>query len=355
LRKFWTPVAEIADVQPGRARPIEILGERFTYYRGEGGEPHLVGFNCAHRGTQLSTGWVEGDCLRCLYHGWKYDASGQCVEQPGEDATFAAKMRIPSYPVRAWLGFAFAYLGPGEPPSFPRLTMADTATRVETRSYVRQTNYLNARENSSDWMHVRFVHKSSFFTRGGLNREMTGFSADETDYGIRGATTYSDGKTNVHHIVLPYTIYSAVFHPIAGWVQQLIWRVPVNDAVTRNFGARLVHKTGPDLERYDEEQRRFLESAKNFPSVEHYVQAILRGDMHIDEVPQDHPELIQIQDGVTLNAQPPLNERDDHLGRSDTEIILLRKLMAREVRALTEGRPIKAWQWTDEMAVQTGV
>ena len=70
---------------PGQAKPIQIMSERFTLYRGEGGAPHVVGFRCAHRGTQLSAGWVEGDCIRCIYHGWVFDESGQCIEQPAEE------------------------------------------------------------------------------------------------------------------------------------------------------------------------------------------------------------------------------------------------------------------------------
>ncbi|HLY64456.1 MAG TPA: Rieske 2Fe-2S domain-containing protein, partial [Chloroflexota bacterium] len=66
LRLFWQPVYRSVDLAPGQAVPIAILGERFTLYRGEEGAPHLVAFRCAHRGTQLSTGWVEGDCIRCL-------------------------------------------------------------------------------------------------------------------------------------------------------------------------------------------------------------------------------------------------------------------------------------------------
>ena len=96
LRRFWHPVSRAEDLAVGRAVPIRVMSEDFTLYRGESGAPHVVAFRCAHRGTQLSTGWVEGDCLRCLYHGWKYDASGQCVEQPGEDEGFAAKVRIRS-------------------------------------------------------------------------------------------------------------------------------------------------------------------------------------------------------------------------------------------------------------------
>src|SRR5712692_641864 len=118
LRTFWQPVYRAEDLRPGRAVPIRIMSEDFTLYRGEAGQAHLVAFRCAHRGTQLSTGWVEGDCIRCLYHGWKYDASGQCVEQPGEESGFAPKIRIASYPTREYLGLVFAFLGEGNPPPF---------------------------------------------------------------------------------------------------------------------------------------------------------------------------------------------------------------------------------------------
>jgi 5,5'-dehydrodivanillate O-demethylase oxygenase subunit len=98
LRRHWQPVYVAADLPAGQTKPLRIMGEDFTLYRGASGEPHLVAARCAHRGTQLSTGWVEGDCIRCFYHGWKYDGSGQCVEMPAEDSSFAAKVKIQSYP-----------------------------------------------------------------------------------------------------------------------------------------------------------------------------------------------------------------------------------------------------------------
>ncbi len=111
LRRFWQPVYHAFDLPPGHAKPVRIMSEDFTLYRGEGGAPHLVAFRCAHRGTQLSTGWVEGDCIRCFYHGWKYDQTGQCVEMPAEDPSFPPKVKIASYPTREYLGLLWAYLG----------------------------------------------------------------------------------------------------------------------------------------------------------------------------------------------------------------------------------------------------
>jgi hypothetical protein len=77
--------------------------------------------------------------------------------------------------------------------------------------------------------------------------------------------------------------------------------------------------------------------------------------MHVDEVPLHHPQLINIQDAVVLNAQPALNDRDDRLGRSDVEVILLRKLLAREIQANESNQPVKSWEWTEEQVVETGI
>ena len=84
LRMFWQPVYISDELPPGMAKPIRIMCEDFTLYRGESGTPHVIASRCAHRGMQLSPGWIEGDCIRCFYHGWKYDGSGQCIEQPAE-------------------------------------------------------------------------------------------------------------------------------------------------------------------------------------------------------------------------------------------------------------------------------
>src|SRR6266545_6845813 len=84
LRTFWHPVFRSQDLKPGKTAPIRIMSEDFTLYRGESGTAHAVAFRCAHRGTQLSTGWVEGENIRCRYHGWMYDAGGQCLQQPAE-------------------------------------------------------------------------------------------------------------------------------------------------------------------------------------------------------------------------------------------------------------------------------
>ena len=84
MRMFWQPVYRSQDLDAGYTKPLMIMSEEFTLYRGKSGTAYAVAFRCAHRGTQLSVGKVEGENIRCFYHGWMYDGSGQCVEQPAE-------------------------------------------------------------------------------------------------------------------------------------------------------------------------------------------------------------------------------------------------------------------------------
>src|SRR5262249_25147991 len=135
MRRFWQPVYRAQDLLPGHAKPIRIMHEDFTLYGGEDGSPHLLDFRCAHRGTQLSTGWVEGDCIRCFYHGWKYDQTGQCVEQPAEDASFASKVKIGSYPGQEYLGLVVAYLGDSKHPPHQPLPEVEAEGALQARRY----------------------------------------------------------------------------------------------------------------------------------------------------------------------------------------------------------------------------
>ena len=119
MRRFWMPVHRAEDLPKGQAKPIRVMSEDFALYRGESGLAQVIDYRCPHRGAQMHLGWVEGDDIRCVYHGWKFDCAGQCIEQPAEEAGFARKVRIESYPTREYIGLIFAYFGDGEPPAFP--------------------------------------------------------------------------------------------------------------------------------------------------------------------------------------------------------------------------------------------
>ena len=119
VRQFWHAVYRSQDLPAGYAKPIRIMSEDFALYRGESGRVQIVDYRCPHRGAPLHLGWVEDDAIRCVYHGWKFDCAGQCVDQPAEEAGFARKVSLRTYPTREHLGLIFGYFGSGEPPPFP--------------------------------------------------------------------------------------------------------------------------------------------------------------------------------------------------------------------------------------------
>ena len=203
MRTFWQPISRSEDLPAGRALPSKVMSEELTLYRGESGAPHLVAFRCAHRGTQLSTGWVEGEELRCFYHGWKYDGAGQCTEQPAEPEPFCQRIRIRSYPVQEYLGLIFAYLGDGDAPSLPRYAeMEDEGVLLASPPITWPCNYFNRLENSMDEVHVAFAHRESAFGENGLAPvpDVSGF---ETDYGLEIHADRPGQPTRITHFHMP--------------------------------------------------------------------------------------------------------------------------------------------------------
>src|SRR5437867_902370 len=181
LRRFWQPVYRSDDLASGTAVPIKIMNEEFTLYRGQSGAAHIMGFRCVHRGTQLSSGWIEGDDLRCRYHGWRYDSTGQCVEQPGEPHPFCERARIRSYPVEEYLGLIFGYFGEGDAPPLPRYPeFEQEGLLLDVSLHPRMCNYFNNLENSCDEVHVSFAHHRSL----GQPYTIPEVSGEETSSGI---------------------------------------------------------------------------------------------------------------------------------------------------------------------------
>ena len=352
LRMFWQPVYCSHELAEGRAQPVRIMDEEFTFYRGEGGAPHLVGFRCAHRGTQLSLGWVEGDCLRCFYHGWKYDGSGQCVEQPAEPKPFAEKIRIPSYPVREYLGLIFAYLGEGEPPPFARFPgLERPEITIDAVRLDRICNYFNNIDNSLDNAHVRFVHRRHREER--RDRAVLGdpsISVEETEWGIKRYVRYPNGADITAYFGMPNINYlnGQVVDPKIKRADALIYKVPVDDSRHIHFELRAMPITG-DRARQWLERRREKRAAEATTRAD-LVRAVLRGKLRLAEIDPDRTDYVIIEDEVAQTGQGVIAERGrEHLGRSDTGVLLLRKIWQRELHALSEGRPLKRWTYRPDM------
>lgn len=342
LRQFWQPVYLSDDLEKGWAKRIQILGEYFTLYRGESGDAHVVEDRCPHRRTQLSTGEIEGDDIRCFYHGWKFAADGTCLEQPTEFDSFKRKVCIRSYPVREYVGLIFAYFGEGEAPEFPEFPEAeyDNGYPLRTTVWELNYNYFQRLENDLDEAHVHFVHKISADETNEFSVLPIKYDAEETDYGILRLTTRDrDGKLDTRHKHFMMPNSGLTFPPPAtaldDWSIHLSWRVPKNDEVTLSFVASR-NKPRPDREK----------SGKEWQSSEEITQAILEGRMRLKDVDPYHPRLFNIQDNVAIGGQGTIyDEREEErLGRSDVAVIMMRKLYEREIRAMMEGQPIKRWK-----------
>ena len=347
LRRFWHPIHRAEELECGAAKPIQIMSERFTLYRGATGAPRVVGFRCPHRGTQLSAGWIEGDRIRCMYHGWLFDDSGQCIEQPAEEKSFAQKIRIPSYPAREYLGLIFAYLGAGQPPPFPRFPHMEEEGVLEVLPTMEwPCNFFQRMDNNGDTAHVPFVHRGAYSAsnqRTGIPR----FWKAESPWGTTSYAKFPAGWTNVFHFFMPnaYAFRNPSPDPDLPWEDRMQWDVPVDDEHSLEFRLRRSPVTGEAARVFRQERAALLAHEK--ASVRDLGDAVLSGKMRFQDLDQyfhDKIALVHTQDYIAQVGQGSIADRtQEHLGRSDLGVILFRRIWERELRALAEGRPLKKW------------
>jgi phenylpropionate dioxygenase-like ring-hydroxylating dioxygenase large terminal subunit len=142
---------------------VKLLSERLIAFRDTDGRYGLMDEFCAHRGVSLWFGRNEECGLRCPYHGWKYDVTGQCVDMPNEPehSAFAQKVRLKSYPLIARGGVLWTYMGP--PEQRPPEPEWEFATVPASHSYMskrlQECNWLQAMEGGIDSSHVSFLHR----------------------------------------------------------------------------------------------------------------------------------------------------------------------------------------------------
>ena len=268
LRLFWQPVFRAKDLAHGQIMPIEILGEKFTLYRSEDGAAHLVAFRCAHRGAQLSLGWVEGDTLRCRYHGWRFDSTGQCVEQPDEDRPFCEKIKIAGYPTREYLGLIFAFLGDGEPPEFRRYPDFDLpGVVIADPPEVIPCSFWNRMEN--DLAHISWVHRATAIRKGRndyvLPRKET---LEETPYGwvsrrsTKGDVADFQALSKTHHWFMPniamfwHRNRAKNFEQRNLWDTKMVFTVPINDASFVAFDVTTTPLLGEEARAFEADRTR---------------------------------------------------------------------------------------------------
>ncbi|WP_370208438.1 Rieske 2Fe-2S domain-containing protein [Pararhodobacter marinus] len=110
----WIRIADSADLdRPRPLIPVTLQGRRLVLFRDEEGQLGLIGRHCPHRGADLCYGRLEDNGLRCPFHGWHFDRTGQCVEQPAEPegSRMHEQIRVPMVPVREENGAIWAQVG----------------------------------------------------------------------------------------------------------------------------------------------------------------------------------------------------------------------------------------------------
>jgi 5,5'-dehydrodivanillate O-demethylase len=348
MRLFWHPIHRTDDLPPGRAVPIRIMSEDFTLYRGEDGKPHALAFRCAHRGTQLSTGWVEGDNLRCFYHGWMYGPDGQCVEQPAEPEPFCSRIKLRSYPAADYLGLVFVYLGEGAPPPLPRYPDFEADHGFEVNIYRRRCNFFNHLDN--DNVHTWFVHRRANhdFRQWLGTGTMPSTESTEDEWGLTVVTLDPSGRRNLTHRGMPNLVlrkHNPGDSSSPRMEHTLTWEVPIDDET--HYFVQVDVALRPD-----EAPRPTGSPAWVDP--DDLAMEVLDGKLDKDEVfgikavaeyrNGRVTDMVKFQDSVSQVGQGRIADRSaEHLGRTDEKVILWRKLWERELRALAEGRPLKQW------------
>jgi phthalate 4,5-dioxygenase len=165
LRRYWIPVLQSADLPENDGPPLRVrlLCENLVAFRDTGGRIGLMDQACPHRCASLFFGRNEASGLRCLYHGWKFDVAGRCVEVPNEPpgSRFNEQIRATAYPCVEKNGIVWTYLGPDRdhPPPLPELGWALVeAKRRGALRYQRACNWLQAMEGDFDSSHLSFLH-----------------------------------------------------------------------------------------------------------------------------------------------------------------------------------------------------
>src|SRR5918999_128022 len=167
FRSYWLPVLHADELPENECPPVrvKIMSERLLAFRDTEGKYGLIDEFCAHRGVSLWFGRNEENGLRCPYHGWKYDVTGQCIDVPSEapESGFCQKIKLKSYPLVKIGPVLWTYMG--SPEKRPPLPEWEFALVPESHSLMskryQEANWLQALEGGIDSSHVSFLHSGN--------------------------------------------------------------------------------------------------------------------------------------------------------------------------------------------------
>jgi phenylpropionate dioxygenase-like ring-hydroxylating dioxygenase large terminal subunit len=333
-----------------------VLGEELVLFRDEFGKLGLLGLHCPHRGTSLEYADIECGGIRCPYHGWLFDVSGQCLEMPAEpkDSKFPQKVKHLSYPVQEQGGLIFAYMGPDrdEPPPLPKygpLVDRGSQWQIEPVRHA-EYNWFNFFENSADPAHVCILHRHAGYGQQSWGNqffsytEMPHFEFVEMDYGMKVVMTKPGPKPGTEFVdEMSLALPSIV-------------QVGDTEFVHAKMDAAVLIKEGSQCEHWmfvtpNDDEHFMLFTADNYKGPEanffEKLKALREQETPVQEVmPYDKRKFmpykgnVRKEDLMTQGTQGLLGERSEQLSVSDRGVIKFRKIVVDAIETgLRGGRP----------------
>ncbi|MQG77567.1 MAG: Rieske 2Fe-2S domain-containing protein [SAR202 cluster bacterium] len=360
FRRYWMPAMlseEIpgADSTPARVR---ILGEDLVAFRDSDGKPGIIDAYCPHRGAPLFFGRNEGCGLRCVYHGWKFDVTGKCVDLPNspEGETYKDKVSITAYPAIDKGGVIWVYMGPKEhKPPFHHFQWLDLPLdHIFMQKTTLNCNYFQSMEGDLDASHAYFLHRTLDDQSANISARIRDDAATyfdpnphytlaDTDYGLlMGASRkLADGNQfiSVAHWMLPsYTTPGA-----SPKVQQMNIRVPIDDENCYQYRLRYDLDQPLSAQELNEDKYGGFLFPELIPGT--YLTVANKGnDYLVDRVAQKNYsytgiKAFQIQDLALIEDQwGPISPRtEEHLVSADSAVIRVRQIIMKAARDLMEG------------------
>ncbi len=360
LRRYWLPILMDFELPEPDCDPVRVrlLGEDLVAFRDSKGRLGLLPDACPHRRVSLFFGRNEEEGLRCVYHGWKFDVDGECVDQPNEPAlsNFRHKVRTRAY--KTWEGgnVIWAYMGPADqappPPAFEWTTVPDSHRGVT--KLIQTCNWVQSVEGGIDTSHSSFLHNNNLADKTLLRSRSTApnLEVEQTDYGytyssVRHLSEEEGNYVRTYHYVLPFHQLRAAQvsnsgKPVQPRSSGHCW-VPIDDENTMVFNWTFTWDENPLSPK---DQR--LEGTGNEWDVDIDRKTFIAkrnksNDWLIDRDMQRTKNFtgivgVNTQDRALQETMGTIADRsNEHLGTSDRAIIAMRKLLAEAVRVVSDG------------------
>jgi phthalate 4,5-dioxygenase oxygenase subunit len=358
MRQYWVPAALSSELPEadGPLLRVRLLGEDLIGFRTTSGAVGLIQNSCPHRGASLFYGRNEDEGLRCVYHGWKYDVTGQCVDMPSEpiESTYKSKVRATAYPCVERGGLIWAYLGPrGTPPPLPDLEpnlLAGSTLQI----YQRECNWMQALEGDIDTCHTVFLHLGHVaaddtapgtWARYALSDRAPRYEVADTDFGVMYGA-YRPAEADSHYWRMAnflFPFYAMVPTGVMGLEVRVRAWIPMDDehtlALTISHGAQPQSRTAG---------RQALSPPETLPNTTDWYgrfrcAANAGNDYQINRRAQQKNvsytgiDAIFLQDQAVTESMGAIYDRtQERLGSSDQMVIRTRKRLIDAARALRD-------------------